>query len=647
MKKPLHVLSFTCLLVGLTACSSGVSSSSASSESSASFSQASSTTSSSSSVDPYKGRIKSAELNVLDLIDAPYRSDDPEYYEDAKTPEQYYRKDKLKMYYLDDIDDSIYYIDVESFGKLLESELSEGYAASSEDHGSVSSWTVKKGEEVVFRITMDAKEETLSLDGELDSDFLKSTRDGISGETARAQIVNEYMPGHENITKIYPFGQYGFDFFQVDGKHQYPFALFSLALSLAVERGFVFNTPKMELVEFGSQTQFETGMLAMPDGDTIAPKFYVANCHSEAYGDKDNPTIIHQPQALTAFNKKLFYFLMDNFYGMASQKGIRSMSNYFEGFEYSANFLSDDSETRFNAYGRAIDMLNDMHSGVSPSHNYGEGGYSDYHYEQSFQKDRVELNWYLSAERAAAYKRYNAEHGTKVKIKDMLYSNDGKYGFFSFDGFDTYNHFPEEGEPIPEKVFYSDTFNYFVRNLEEAKAKGVKRIIIDDTLNGGGYVTIMAKLLALMSKDNKSEVFLRSDDNDAILRTTTRVDSNDDGKYDLDDCYGNDFKFYILTSNYSFSCGNAFPFYAKRYNLATIIGGRSGGGECCVFEYTLPSGMHIRYSSPYHVGYYDEENDKYYGDERGGIPDIGVAKNGFCQPYDVDALGAYIDAEEA
>ena len=202
MKKTLYVLSLTCLLVGLTACSSGVSSSSASSESSASQAETSSTTSSSSSVDPYKGRIKSAELNVLDLIDAPYRGDDPKYFEDPKSPEEYYRKDKLKMYYLDNLDDSIYYIDVESFGKLLESELTEGYAAFSENRGNVSSWTVKKGEEVVFSITMDAKEETLSIDGELDSDFLKSTRNGITGENARAQIANEYMPGHENITKI-------------------------------------------------------------------------------------------------------------------------------------------------------------------------------------------------------------------------------------------------------------------------------------------------------------------------------------------------------------------------------------------------------------------------------------------------------------
>ena len=138
MKKTLHVLSFTCLLVGLTACSSGVSSSSASSESSASSSQASSTTSSSSSADPYKGRIKTAELTVVDIVDIPFRGDDPKYYDDPKPVEAYYRQDKLKLYYLDELD-SVYYIDVASFGELLESELSSDTVGELED--SISSYT--------------------------------------------------------------------------------------------------------------------------------------------------------------------------------------------------------------------------------------------------------------------------------------------------------------------------------------------------------------------------------------------------------------------------------------------------------------------------------------------------------------------------
>ncbi len=643
MKRSLKVLSLTYMLVGLTACSSGGSNSSSNISDASSASIESSVAS---SVDPYQGRIKSAELTVVDIVDIPFRGDDPLYYEDPKPIEAYRRKDKLKMYYLDELD-SVYYIDVGSFGKLLESDLEKGYTATVEDKGATASWTVKKGDQVVFRLAMDANKQTLSIDGELDSDFLRSARNGNNGEADCAQIINEYMPGHENVTKVYSYAKHGFDVFEVDGKYQYPFGILDLGLSLAVERKFIFNTPKMELLECGSMTQYETAMLAQPDGSSISPKEYIISCHHDAYGDKEDANTVHQPHGLTVFNKKLFYFLMDNLYGMADQKRIRSMSDYFDLFETSDLYTSDDGPARFNAYVRSIDMLNDLHSAIYPSSHFGDIGLTDGHYEQTFNKDRNELRSYLEAERAAAWKKYDEEHGGKVKKHDMRYSKDGTVGYFSFDTFETYNHFPEDGEPIPEEVLLYDTFYYFVRNLEEAKAKGVKKIVIDDTINGGGYVGIMAKLLALMSKDNKSEVFLRSDDNEAILRTTTRVDANRDGKYDLNDCYGNTFKFYIITSNYSFSCGNAFPFYAQQYELATIMGARSGGGECCVFEYTFNSGMNLRYSSPYHVGIYREKENKFYGNEHGANPVFSFKSDGFTQYYDVDAVADYIASEES
>ena len=65
-----------------------------------------------------------------------------------------------------------------------------------------------------------------------------------------------------------------------------------------------------------------------------------------------------------------------------------------------------------------------------------------------------------------------------------------------------------------------------------------------------------------------------------------------------------------------------------------------------MFEYTFNSGMNMRYSSPYHLGIYNEKQDKFYGDEHGANPVYGVAKDGFTQYYDVDAVAAYIDAQE-
>ena len=90
-----------------------------------------------------------------------------------------------------------------------------------------------------------------------------------------------------------------------------------------------------------------------------------------------------------------------------------------------------------------------------------------------------------------------------------------------------------------------------------------------------------------------------------------------DGVYDKEDVYGDDFNLYILTSPYSFSCGNAFPFFAKKCGLAKTIGVKSGGGECAVYEAHLPSGERFYHSSNLHIGWYDELTKNFEGDEPG------------------------------
>jgi hypothetical protein len=135
-------------------------------------------------------------------------------------------------------------------------------------------------------------------------------------------------------------------------------------------------------------------------------------------------------------------------------------------------------------------------------------------------------------------------------------------------------------------------------------------------------------------------MYLRDQSDDSIQAHTMRVDSNNDGAYDEKDCFGNDFEFYIITSSYSFSCGNAFPFYADKCGLAKTIGIGSGGGECCVFNYTLPTGQSITYSSPLHIGQYDKTSNTFEGDESGASPWLGTSKS--YNIYNVDELGNFV-----
>ena len=646
MKNPLKVSILLLTVAGLTSCGQGGSSSVTSSSkpipsSSEPSSSSSKSSSESSSLDPYEGRIKSLDFSIVDLTGVHYRGDDPELYEDVKPVEDYYLQDKLKMYYLDEIND-VYFVPLSSFASIFNNEVADGHTMTCEEDGASSIWTVKKGNDLVFRLKLNGAEEYMEIDGELDSDFLKPVPDGRNGENAYADIKYEYVAAHPNTTKHYSFKEYDFDVFKADGKYCYPFALISLGLSQVIERNFLFNSYRQELYKYGPTEQLEETKFItdVETEEALDAVFCIQDSYAKQYKNDETGTI-DQPKALSVFNKKLFYFLMDKFYGMAKQKGFVSMSNYYNNYKFAEDFDSTDGTKRVVAYFKSVQMLNDLHSGYGASVFFTESlkEAQSYQYQQTFIRERTDLRTYLTAERNASIADYNELYDTHVKKTDMRYSGDGLYGYFTFDSFDTYHYFEED--PIPEQVLLEDTFFLFIKNLNEAKEKGVKRIIIDDSTNGGGSVAVMGKLLALLSKDNKSEMFLLSDDNGAILKTTTRVDSNRDGVYDEKDCYGNDFEFFILTSNYSYSCGNAFPFYAKQYGLATLMGARSGGGECCVFEYNFPSGQNIRYSSPYHLGCYDEKANTYLYDEYGA--DVEYEASGkLYNLYDVDFVGNFL-----
>ena len=637
MKSSTKTISLLFIVAGLAACSSGTPTSSSYASSSELLSSSEPSSSSS-----QEDRIKPIEFTVVDLTQVHYMGNDEETFEDPHPIEYYYKTDKLQMYYLDEIND-VYFVDMENYVKAFKDDIKEGYISTVEDNGVLSSWTVKKGDELVFRLAMDAEKQTMSIDGELDSVFLKSIPTGKTGEEDLAEITIDYLKGYENTTRVYDFAPYEFDYFKVDGKYNYPFALLNLGLCQVAERYFIYNSYEKQIFKYGNEDQFANTTFALENGQTIDAKLYILAGYQKQFNNGIDDVIEKMPKALAVFNKKLTYFIFDKFYGLAKQKEVKSMSAYFDNYEREKYYDSEENGKRFPAFAHAITLLNDLHTSYQPSSYFTYNTPDPFDYQQTLSKTRFDLRAYLNTERDDALRAYNEEHGTKLGNKAMKYSSDGVYGYFSFDTFDTYHYF-DEGE-VPAQELLGDTFYVFIRNLTEAKEKGVKRIVIDDSTNLGGYVTIMAKILALLSKDNKSVTYLKSDDNNAIMRTTIRLDINKDGKYDQEDCFGDDFEFFILTSNFSFSCGNAFPFYAKHDGLAKIVGATSGGGECCVFEYCFPSGESLKYSSPYHVGYYDEKTDTYVGNEDGALVNFDVANDNFNQIYDVDAMAQYLNKQ--
>ena len=593
-------------------------------------------------VDLYDGRIKSKEFKIINLSYERQNANDPRFFEDAKPLTTYLKADTYKLYYLDQVDD-VYYIPLATYVDLFKGDFKDGVINTVTEENGISTWTSKLNNDT-YTLSFNKKEQTYTVKGNIE-EYFKTIPNGRNGIFSQASIVTSYVEGHEEKPKTFSFKKYDFDVFEIDGKTCYPFALIAAELSKYVERKFINVSYSNYLVEYADGEQYNDFSYLDDKGQEIKVTDLIEKSYKELYGvpDGHGNKIVSAPESLLKFNKKIIYFLFENFYGLASTKGIKSMPGYFENLEESSKYLNSDGLIRGSAYYRSIQGMNDLHSSYGYSGFMGENANEQAINDQSFYKDRMNLSALLGNLREQEIEKYNKARSTEIKAANVRYSEDGKYAYFSFDQFKSFNYY-EQGE-IPENELFADSYFQFVKNLNEIKAKGtVKRVFIDDTQNGGGYVAIMGKLLALLSKDNKSVMYLRDECDDSIQAITTRVDSNNDGVYDNKDCYGNDFEFYIITSSFSFSCGNAFPFYADKNGYAKVVGIQSGGGECCVYSYTLPTGQSITYSSPFHIGQYDKTTNKFEGDEGGVYPWQATSKS--FNFYNVDELANFITAKQ-
>ncbi|MEE3491949.1 M4 family metallopeptidase [Ruminococcus sp.] len=200
------------------------------------------------------------------------------------------------------------------------------------------------------------------------------------------------------------------------------------------------------------------------------------------------------------------------------------------------------------------------------------------------------------------------------------YAEQGDTAMIRFDHFDVDNAGwkafyagtgarPLKYEEDGDEMF--DTVGVILSGLERAKQNpAIKNIIIDVSCNGGGNDSALKSIEWLFT--GTSYVL----DNNKITKQFNKsygvFDMNFDGVFDDRDVSPyTDYHYGVLTADYSFSCGNAFPCFMHDRG-AMILGQKSYGGACAIRKGSV-GGIGIQCSAATSATIFDDGSSVDFG----------------------------------
>ena len=511
------------------------------------------------------------------------------------------------------------YLSLKQYASLFEPFLKEDYRSEVEENTLSATWLIHQktsnGEEepLIFAAAISFSSGEIYVGGSFSSASAVPSLIDTDALTYHSELKQEVvnLDDAANLNS-YAYSTKDFASYKKGSARYLPLGLYDIAFSDALDFHACYDYEN--ILVFDSYSSLES---PLAEGEE-------RNGPSALERTKTRLNGMSMPSYLASYNRNCFYFLMDNFYGLHDTLGISSMRSHYINSTYADDFLSSDPATRQYALSRALYSLNDGHTGLlNTASIWGENasdGYGVYGmlYDRSF----------LRASLAKARQAFLEENG--LTAYDVAYSTSGKTAYFSFNSFSFASSLEEllneEKDGYGESAYRTDTCALLIRQMESIKAKGgVEDVIIDISTNGGGTIGVLFRILALLSENNSAVGYYCDTNRNAIIKLESSFDSNLDGEYDRDDVYGDDFHIYLLTSPYSFSCGNALPYFASYNGFAKCIGAKSGGGECFVGTHMLPNFQEIAHSSNGKFGTYDESMGLFQGVESGAKIDYAIS----------------------
>ena len=441
-------------------------------------------------------------------------------------------------------------------------------------------------------------------------------------ETNFVQVNSKTKDLDTAKTVTFDLGHYNIKFIDYENEVYIPLVTFTS----------IFDTPNTVSFAFNGKDLYYTGNFSnnryTPDisGGTLEAKYF-----------NESPWLnkATRSESLANFTYNDLCFVMDNIYGLTPYRGVTNFDSFFQAQGYKADLLSTNTHTYECAMVRFVARwLYECHSGylkVSPF----RVGNSYQSYYNSFIGENEKYNKVVVAGNDLNSRRNSAGKGVGVTFS-------GNTAIITFDSFsklpDTYGIDVDDYEYTDEQLI-NDNYLFFKKAFKDIESHGsISNVVVDVTLNGGGMVDALPWLYAFMSDD--PFIVYKNTVTQEISEIHYNVDLDQDGYYGgAGDTYKDDYNFFIMTSNYSFSCGNAYPTFAKAGHMATIIGEESGGGACCVSSYVTASGTVLRFSSPFQFG--GLVGTTWVANEDGVTPDHSFSRNNF---YNDSAINTFVNS---
>ncbi|NLS34293.1 peptidase S41 [Mycoplasma agalactiae] len=374
---------------------------------------------------------------------------------------------------------------------------------------------------------------------------------------------------------------------------------------------------------------------------------------SEYYGVDIDTTIRTTPEALSEITNKFKFtpetaaqrqdafqslrFVFDNFYGLAEEKKFDKVG--FESWldpSIKKDILNKNPLIYNKGYFKALHgQINELHTSVRQFNYYTPLDYSDGEFIKSLVdkslleyrekvnpdfksrwlnanelklklgnlRDKAVFSDSIGSRRLLKVGEYNGrpaiiESNTPV----VRFLPDNKSAVITLDSFNTIS--AEELTGDPEKHYMADSFELMkyaldvIERRELATHSKISNIILDISQNGGGNIAALYRLIGLIKgkQDRKAYSY--------AYNTLTKTLEESVYRAEIPQKYLNkDYKWFLLTSNLSFSAANALVAYTAADKLSPssskvqVIGQKTGGGACAIIPIVLSDGTMIVVSS--------------------------------------------------